>query len=258
VNRTQKNRSLPLAARSRWTPDVLLGVAQGERRALGPVLARDEDGAAIEAARMALERTLELARAALSREPPARPIACAKGCSHCCSSKVVITAPEALRIAAHLRRTLDPEALSAALARVVAVDDRTRGLTRARRFEAKIACPLLADDGSCSVHEVRPVTCAGWTSLDVGACERHFAAEIEQKSAPVYALGYEISGAVLAGLAQACADVGLDGSLLELTAAARIALERPTAGERWRRRLPVFWRARDAESLDGDGDGSSR
>ncbi|MEP7126303.1 MAG: YkgJ family cysteine cluster protein [Byssovorax sp.] len=243
-----KTRSLPLAARSRWTPEVLLGVAEGERRALGPVLAFDDDGAAIEAARLALERTLSLGRAAVAREPPSRPIECARGCSYCCSSKVVITAPEALRIAAHLRRTLDPEAFAAVLARVVAVDERTRGLSRARRFEARIACPLLEGDGSCSVHEVRPITCAGWTSLDVAACERHFGAEIEQKSAPVYALGYEIAGAILAGLSQACTDLGLDGALLELTAAVRIALERPTAGERWRRRLPVFARARDAES----------
>ncbi len=250
MNRPGKNRSLPLAARARWTPELLTAVAEGERQALGPVLARDEDGAAIEAARLALDRTLELARAALAREPPSRPIACAKGCSHCCYSKVVITAPEALRIAAHLRSTLDPDALAAVLARLVAVDDRTRGLTRARRFEAKIPCPLLADDGSCSVHAVRPITCAGWTSLDAGACERHFAAEIEEKSAPVYALGYEISGAILAGLSQACTDVGLDGALLELTAAARIALARPTAGERWRRRLPVFALARDAESSE--------
>ena len=227
-------------------------MAAGERSALGPVLARDDDDATIEAARLALDRAVGLARTALEREPPTRPIACAKGCSFCCSAKVVVTAPEALRIAAHLRSTLDPEALSAVTARVAAADDRTRGLTRARRFEAKIACPLLAPDGSCSVHEARPLTCAGWTSLDVGACASHFAAgievETETTSPPVYGLGYELTGAVLAGLALACSDAGRDGALLELTAAVRIALDRPTAGERWRRRLPVFALARDAES----------
>lgn len=248
MKRRPTKTSLPLAARSRWTPELLSGVAEGERRALGPLLARDEEGGPAEAARLALDRGLELARAALAREPPSRPIACAKGCSFCCFSKVVVTPPEALRLAAHLRRTLDPGALAAVLARIAAVDDRTRGLTRAQRFEAKIACPLLGDDGSCSVHDVRPLTCAGWTSLDVGACERHFAAEIEGASAPVYGLGYEITGAILAGLVLACGDAGLDGALLELTAALRIALERPTAGERWRRRLPVFALARDAES----------
>lgn len=250
MSRPETRRSLPVVARSRWTPDLLAGVAAGERSALGPVLARDDDGAAIEAAQLALDRALRLARTALEREPPSRPIACAKGCSFCCSSKVVITAPEALRIAAHLRSTLDAEALAAMTARVAAADDRTRGLTRARRFEAKIACPLLAPDGTCSVHAVRPLTCAGWTSLDVSACASHFAAESEDESAspPVYGLGYELAGAVLAGLAQACSDAGRDGTLLELTAAVRIALDRPTAGERWRRRLPVFALARDAES----------
>ena len=251
MSRSRTNRSLPVVARSRWTPELLAGVAEGERRALGPVLARDEDGAAIEAARLALDRALDLARAAIAREPPSRPIACARGCSSCCVSKVVITPPEALRIAAHLRSTLDPGALAAVTARIAAADDRTRGLTRARRFEEKIPCPLLAGDGSCSVHEVRPLTCAGWTSLDVGACEQHFAAEIEieGQSAPVYAVGYELTGAILAGLVQACADAGLDGALLELIAAVRIALDRPTAGERWRRRLPVFALARDPERL---------
>jgi Putative zinc- or iron-chelating domain len=232
-----------------WTPDLLAGVAQGERRALAGVLARDEDGAPAEAARLALDRALALTRAALDREPPSRPIACARGCSSCCISKVLVTPPEALRIAEHLRATLDDEALAAVTARIAAADDRARGLTRARRFEEKIPCPLLAPDGGCSVHEVRPLVCAGWTSLDVGACEQHFAAEGEEgPSAPIYGLGYELATAILAGLVQACADAGLDGSLLELIAALRVALTRPTAGERWRKRLPVFALARDEET----------
>jgi hypothetical protein len=247
--RLPQKKSPPLAARTRWTPELLAAVAEGERRALAPILARDDDDdAPAEAARLALDRALELTRAALAREPPSRPIACAKGCSSCCVAKVVVTPPEALRIAAHLRRTLDPAALAVVSARIAAADDRARGLTRARRFEAKIPCPLLAEDGSCSVHEVRPLICAGWTSLDVSACERYFAAEGAGASAPTYGLGYEIAGAILAGLVQACGDAGLDGTLLELIAALRIALARPTASERWRRRLPVFALARDAES----------
>ena len=248
MNRRPPQKSLPIAVRTRWTPDLLAAVAEGERRALAPILARDDDEAPAEAARLALDRALELTRTAIAREPPSRPIACARGCSSCCVSKVVVTPPEALRIAAHLRRTLDPEALAAVITRVAAADDRARGLTRARRLEEKVPCPLLADDGSCSVHEVRPLICAGWTSLDVGACERYFAAEGAGASAPTYGLGYEISGAILAGLVQACGDTGLDGTLLELIAALRIALTRPNASERWRRRLPVFTLAKDAES----------
>lgn len=248
MSRRPPKKSLPVVARLQWSPDLLAGVAEGERSALAAVLARDDDGAPVEAARLALDRALSLTRAALAREPPSVPIACAKGCSSCCISKVVVTPPEALRIASHLRATLDEDALAQVTARVAAADDRTRGLTRARRFEEKVPCPLLASDGSCSVHEVRPLVCAGWTSLDVSACESHFAAEEEGPSAPIYGLGYELTGAILAGLVQACGDAGLDGSLLELIAALRIALTRPSAAERWRRRLPVFVLARDEES----------
>lgn len=255
MSRRPQHKSLPVAPRPRWTPELLAGVAEGERRALAPELARDDDAAPGEAARLALDRALDLARAALAREPPSRPIACARGCSWCCASKIVVTPPEALRLAAHLRATLDEAALAAVSARIAAVDERTRGLSRARRFEEKVLCPLLADDGSCSVHEVRPLVCAGWTSLDAGACERHFTAESEGASAPTYGLGYEITGAILAGLVQACADAGLDGTLLELVAALRIALARPNAAERWRRRLPVFALARDAESAQRLADG---
>ena len=256
MSRRPPPKSLPIAAaRTRWTPEILAAVAEGERRALAPVLARDDDDAPREAARLALDRALDLTRAAIAREPPPRPIACAKGCSSCCVSKVVVTPPEALRIAAHLRSTRDPAALASVLARVEAADDRARGLTRARRLEERVPCPLLADDGSCSVHEVRPLICAGWTSLDVGACERYFEAEGAGASAPTYGLGYEISGAILAGLVQACGDAGLDGTLLELVAALRIALSRPSASERWRRRLPVFLLARDAESAQRLGEG---
>jgi hypothetical protein len=43
-------------------------------------------------------------------------------------------------------------------------------------------------------------------------------------------------------------DAELDYHLLELSTAVLIAYERPSAGERWLRRLPVFNRARSAAS----------
>lgn len=249
VSRTKK-RSLPVAApRSRWTPELLAAVAEGERRALGLLLARDRGvGGAIAAASAACDRFAELERAATAREPPAAPIACRKGCSACCVSKVVITAPEVIRVADWLRRTLDEEALAALTERVRAADDRTRGLTRAERATARVPCPLLVDE-ACSVHEVRPLLCRGWTSLDERACARHFTDPEREPVAPAYVLAYELAGAVQGGLSLAVRDAGRDGALLELTAALRIALERPTAADRWLARLPVFSTARDDEGL---------
>jgi hypothetical protein len=245
-SRRAPKRTLPIAPRQRWTPALLSAVAAGERKVLAPLLAEGREGAAIEAAEIAFTRAAELARAAIASDPPPEPIACRDRCSFCCMAKVVVTAPEILRVVAHLRRTLAPEAFAALLERVRTADATTRGLSRAARLPARVPCPLLLE-GSCSVYPVRPLVCAGWNSLDQGACERYFAAPEGQPSAPAFAPAYEVTSAVLAGLGGACFDAGLDGSLLELIAALRIAMERPSAEERWRRRLPVFALARDME-----------
>jgi hypothetical protein len=247
-------RPLPLASPTRWTPDLLAAVAEGERRALRPFFERGPEGA-VAAAASASDRAASLARAALAAEPPPAPIACARGCPACCVSKIAVVAPEVLRIAAHLRATLTPGALAALTARVHAADEETRGLSRAERAAAGIPCPLL-EDGACSVHEVRPLVCRGWTSLDAAACERHFADPGGVPAAPSYRVGYELATAVLAGLGRAALDAGRDGRLLELIAAIRIALDRPNAGDRWDARLPVFSQARDAEAVSG-GEGSA-
>ncbi len=100
-------RKLPVVARTHWTPALLTAVAEGERKALRPLFDRGPEGA-IEAAASASARAAELERAALAKEPPTTPIACARGCPACCVSKVAVVAPEVLRIAAHLRATLAP------------------------------------------------------------------------------------------------------------------------------------------------------
>ena len=245
-------RSLPVVGRTpptprtQWTPELLAGVAEGERRALRPLFDRGAEGAILADA-AASDRAAELSRAALAREPPPAPIACAAGCPSCCVSKVAVVAPEVLRIVEYLRRTLDPEGLAALTARVRAADEKTRGLTRAQRARAGVPCPLLVD-GACSVHEVRPLLCRGWSSLDAAACERHFANPDGVPVAPAYTVAYELASAVLAGLGRAARDSARDGGLLELIAALRIALERPTAAARWETRLPVFSQARDEEA----------
>lgn len=242
-----------MISRSRWTPDLLLGVAEGESRALGKRLAEGGIEGVVRAAEEASRRAAELDRAAIARDPPPAPIACADKCAACCVSKVAVVAPEILRIAEHLRRALDASAFADLLARVRAADERTRGLTRRERALAGVPCPLL-DAGSCSIHAVRPLICRGWSSLDRGACERHFASRGALPVAPAHAPSYELASAVLAGLGKACNDAGLDGGALELVAALRIALERPNAADRWLRRLPVFAQARDAEVGNADED----
>jgi hypothetical protein len=248
VTEPAERRTLPMApaGATRWTPEMLAGVAQGERRALRPLFDRGTEGA-IAAAEAASGRAATLERAALASEPPAAPIACGKGCPACCVSKVAVVAPEVIRIADHLRRSLPPERFAALVARIRATDEKTRGLSRAERARAGVPCPLLVD-GACSVHEVRPLLCRGWSSLDAAACVRHFADPGGAPVPPTYRVAYELCAAVLAGLGLAALDAGRDGRLLELTSALRVALEQPEAEARWGSGRDAFSPALDEEA----------
>jgi hypothetical protein len=254
----RSSRRLPLVQRSPYTPDVLAGIAEGERKVVAHVLgtARGAE-AALTMAELASERAADLTSAARMRNPPPAPIACKEGCSWCCSSKVLVLAPEVLRIADYLRGALTPEARDRLIARVDDVHRQTIGMTRAERAQARISCPLL-EERRCTIHSVRPLVCAGWTSLDAMDCERYWQAPGDRPSAPVYPAQYEIANAVMAGVSRGLADAGLEGRPLELVAALRIALTRGNAPERWARGLPVFSQAVDAELASTSGTAAER
>lgn len=253
-------RSLPLVdtpalkTTTRYSAEVLAGIALGEAAALAPIVARNTSGA-VEAAGMAADRAEELKNKALEHEPPEKPIACRRGCSTCCQAKVLVVAPEILRIGEYLRKTKTPEELETLLERVRRVDTITRGLSRDARAEAHEPCPLLDAEGGCSIHEVRPLVCRSWTSYEAQACISYWEAPMGRLTPPQWPVGYELAQAVLAGLGKACLDRGLDGLPLEFIAALRIVLERPNAGERWHKKLPVFSAARDAEWARANGRG---
>jgi hypothetical protein len=186
--------------------------------------------------------------AARKEYPPPSPIECKEGCSWCCHIKVTVSAPEVLRVADYLRQTLSPEELSKVHQRIVDADDKTRGMTSEERGQSKQSCPLLIDD-RCSVYAARPLPCSGWVSLQADVCKRAY-----ENTAPgvdltpeTYVPHYEIYHSLQAGMGLGVAQEGLDGSVLELIAALRIALDRPNATERWAQGRQVFSQARDDE-----------
>ena len=235
------------AVATRYSPAVLEGIAAGERVVLRLMLARGDRGALEEAAKTALARSEELSAIAREREPPPSPIACGRGCSSCCSAKVLVAPPEIVRIAAHLRRTLSEEDYSALQAKVAETASRSKGLTRKERIAARVRCPLLDEEGACRFYEVRPIVCAGWSSIDVAGCVAHFDDRTAPSPPEAHPQSNEVSLAVLGGLFGAGIDRHLDMRPLELHAALVIALEDPDAGERWRRGEPVFEDAVDRE-----------
>jgi Fe-S-cluster containining protein len=180
--------------------------------------------------------------AAVAKEPPRAPAACAEGCAWCCHQTVGTAAPEVLRIAAHLRQTLTLDQLQATQERAIVLNERRRALTPDRRARAALPCALLVEN-RCTAYPVRPLTCRGFNSVSARACEQSLKPG-NRTVIPSYAPQQRLYTFVLDGLRAGLEESRLDGELLELTAALRIALTVSDAAERWLAGEPLFAPAR--------------
>lgn len=194
-------------------------------------------GGAAPAAREAWGRADALAAAS----PAAPTYACAKGCRWCCHQPIFIAAPEALAIAAELRRRFDAaglELLGQALAQRAA---RAAGDGNwvAAWLRDRVPCAFLQRDGGCAIHADRPTVCRGWHSSSRAACEeRYIAASAPQP--PIDRVSHLAANAVLHGLADAARAAGRDAQLYELHGAVLAALADPAAAARWTAGEPAF------------------
>src|SRR5919108_2665144 len=102
--------------------------------------------------------------AAIEALPSKAQHACAPGCYFCCYLPVDVLAPEAFRIAAHLKQTRSPGELADLVYRL--------GAHGQQDFGAR-PCVFLAD-GRCSIYEVRPMVCRGYNSLSKERCEAFY------------------------------------------------------------------------------------
>lgn len=94
---------------------------------------------------------------------------CKAGCSHCCSSRVELTEPEALLIARHVEQLADPP--KSALMQGLEAQARhhaEEGAVQSRHP----ACGFLQDK-RCTIYAIRPATCRKAHSLSAQACESH-------------------------------------------------------------------------------------
>jgi len=220
-------------------------MAEVARRGLDLTASRFEQSwAVIGAARMLLDilrgrapgRAANAAKAgheffeiSLRNNPSKSPVACRKGCAYCCHVTVTARAPEIFLIASRIRASSKAE-LADFLSRIRAADQRTRHMTGQERASEKIPCALLKD-GACSVYEVRPGACRGFTSTDADACRRGFNGEQAQITTP--SLWISLNAAHKQALWGALAAAGLPCESYELHHALRIALEVPDAESRW-------------------------
>ena len=97
--------------------------------------------------------------------------ACAPGCAWCCMLEVSAWPAEVIQLASFIesRREGEVSPLLAKVRETVTLADSQRAAGRWPR----VACPLLAPDRTCSVHEARPSSCAAACSFDAARCKAY-------------------------------------------------------------------------------------
>jgi hypothetical protein len=164
-------------------------------------------------------------------------------CPEAGQGMVGVTAPEALAIAADLRkhrsRTELQRIYELALANAKRIADREHGGSDA----SPLPCPLHGEDHVCCVYGTRPLRCRPLHAIAI-------AKDIGGSSVPPAGREGEIPGehgheqtvaqGIEIGLTRALKSAGLDASIYELNRALATALGTPNAAERWAKGENVF------------------
>jgi Fe-S-cluster containining protein len=142
-----------------------------------------------------------------------------------------VTAPEAMQIAAYLRRQFSRSELKS----VRDESERTaRHLAESRsRSVADAPCALQGDDCVCMAYPERPVSCRPLHAT-ILADELNLPLTPAGPGSAEAAAHMDVIGrAISDGLAQGLESAGLDAKLYELHAALVMAIDHPDAAERW-------------------------
>lgn len=108
--------------------------------------------------------------AALFTATQANAIACSKGCSACCHTRVEIKALDAIAMARSLALTLTAKECANLQMRCEQQAKYTARMTRNEKFRKQVACPFLKDD-LCSIYDIRPLTCRSYFSTNREICD---------------------------------------------------------------------------------------
>src|SRR3954452_464221 len=166
-------------------------------------------------------------------------VACRSGRTYCCMVPVAASAPEVLAIATFVRERCDEERQAALDRRVEANISATEGMDMSQRDCVRLDCPFL-EAGKCTVYEVRPIACRGYSSYSVEDCREDFERPGTGVEGHANGLRELVYGAIREGLAIACKSASVEHRLLELVRAYKIASEDSTLAETWRSRPEAF------------------
>lgn len=193
------------------------------------------------AARLAAEVEAGAMRAMLPMADPAE-LERVMACPETGQGMVGVTAPEALAIAAYLRKKRS----RAEQQRIyeLAVDNAKRIAERKPgECEAPPPCPLHGPDHVCCAYGNRPLRCRPLHAIAIAKdMAGNRTSLVNPQTEGSDAIGHEqtIAQGIEIGLTQALKSAALDANIYELNSALAIALETPNAAERWAKGENVF------------------
>ncbi|HEX2923165.1 MAG TPA: YkgJ family cysteine cluster protein [Chloroflexota bacterium] len=222
----------------------LLSGAYLKQQAASVRILREHKGAGAirHLARDAHSRAHRCAGAGLRITPPSEPLACGKGCYHCCWATVGVVAPDAIYMADELRSRLPEDEFSALVERSARLARRLQRMDRREKLAARLPCSLLKD-GACSSYEHRPLVCRWACAPSLQACHDHLVHRTTS-FLEMEGVRYQPTQEVWRGLRAGLWEVGLDASLLSLNGALAIALADPDIAHRYLAGEDVFADAR--------------
>ena len=136
-------------------------------------------------------------------------VACRSGCTYCCMVPVAASAPEVLAIDTFVRERFDERRKAALDRRVEANISATKGMDMNQRDRVRLNCPFL-EAGKCSVYEVRPIACRGYSSYSVDDCREDYEHPGTGVDGHTNALRELVFGAIREGLAVACKSASVE------------------------------------------------
>lgn len=162
-------------------------------------------------------------------------------CPEAGQGRVGVTPPEAIAIAAHIRKNKS----RADQKRIydLAVVNAKKIASRSSDDSTPHPCALQGPDHVCCTFALRPLRCRPLhaTSIAKEASQRPASPPQPQPGAPGAPRHEEIvAEGIEAGMTRALKSAGLDANIYELNSAVATALEIPDAAERWARGDDVF------------------
>jgi Fe-S-cluster containining protein len=176
-----------------------------------------------------LAETLVHCAAAAEAHCSGRPMACGRGCPHCCVLNVSVLLPEAMLIAERITQQWAGPDQADLLQRLRYHSSWVRWMDDDERISRRATCPLLDANGDCSIHPHRPLTCRGVASLDCESCRQAFDPIIsdQDRSVPADLQRRSAYDAAFIAMAGALRHHGLDDRSIELGTGIRAFAEAP-------------------------------